>query len=50
MPNDLPMLRWAGRSFAVANAHPTVLEAADQVCGSNEADGVAVELEALVDW
>ncbi|WP_344007752.1 HAD family hydrolase, partial [Isoptericola halotolerans] len=25
MPNDLPMLRWAGRGIAVANAHPDVL-------------------------
>ena len=25
MPNDLPMLTWAGRSFAVANAHAEVL-------------------------
>ena len=28
MPNDLPMLTWAGRSFAVANAHDDVLAAA----------------------
>jgi hydroxymethylpyrimidine pyrophosphatase-like HAD family hydrolase len=25
MPNDLPMLQWAGRGVAVANAHPEVL-------------------------
>lgn len=24
MPNDLPLFRWAGRAFAVANAHPLV--------------------------
>ena len=24
MPNDLPMLTWAGTSYAVANAHPSV--------------------------
>jgi hydroxymethylpyrimidine pyrophosphatase-like HAD family hydrolase len=29
MPNDLPMLRWAGASFAVANAHPDVHSQAD---------------------
>ena len=45
MPNDLPMLAWAGLSFAVRNAHPAVLAAADHVCGSNEDDGVAVVLE-----
>jgi len=44
MPNDLSMLRWAGRSYAVANAHPSVLAAADDVVGSNEEDGVALFL------
>ncbi len=48
MPNDLPMLDWAGRSFAVANAHPTVLAAADEVCPANEDDGVAAVLERLL--
>lgn len=48
MPNDLPMLDWAGRGFAVANAHPTVLVAADEVCGANEQDGVAAVLESLL--
>jgi len=48
MPNDLPMLRWAGRSFGVANAHPDVLEMVDEVCASNEHDGVAQALEALL--
>lgn len=41
MPNDLPMLRWAGRSFAVANAHPDVLAAATDRTVSNDDDGVA---------
>jgi Cof subfamily protein (haloacid dehalogenase superfamily) len=41
MPNDLPMLAWAGRGVAVANAHPEVLAAADEVTGSNDEDGVA---------
>ena len=31
MPNDLPMLEWAGTSYAMADAHPTVVEAADHV-------------------
>lgn len=48
MPNDLPMLRWAGRSVGVANAHPAVLDLVDQVCASNELDGVAQVLEALL--
>jgi Cof subfamily protein (haloacid dehalogenase superfamily) len=41
MPNDLPMLEWAGTSYAMANAHPTVLEAVDHVAPSNDEDGVA---------
>ena len=44
-PNDLPMLAWAGTAFAVANAHPQVLEAADHVLPPNDQDGVAVLLE-----
>ncbi|MGH3372903.1 MAG: HAD family hydrolase, partial [Nocardioidaceae bacterium] len=47
MPNDLPMLEWAGTSYAMANAHPTVQELADRVAPSNEDDGVAAVLEAL---
>ena len=45
MPNDLPMLAWAGRAVAVANAHPEVLAAADEVTASNDEDGVARVLE-----
>ena len=45
MPNDLPMLAWAGHSVAVANAHPDVLAAADEVTASNDDDGVAVVLD-----
>jgi Cof subfamily protein (haloacid dehalogenase superfamily) len=48
MPNDLPMLEWAGRAFGVANAHPHVLAAVDQVCASNDNDGVACVLEQLL--
>jgi HAD superfamily hydrolase (TIGR01484 family) len=47
MPNDLPMLAWAGHSVAVANAHPEVLAAVDEVTGSNNDDGVAQVLERL---
>ena len=48
MPNDLPMLTWAGRSFGVANAHPDVLDMVDEVCASNDDDGVAQVLEAAL--
>ena len=45
MPNDLPMLAWAGRSVAMGNAHPEVLAAADEVTATNDEDGVARVLE-----
>ncbi len=48
MPNDLPMLAWAGRGIAVANAHPDVLQQADEITLSNVEDGVAVALERLI--
>jgi Cof subfamily protein (haloacid dehalogenase superfamily) len=48
MPNDLPMLRWAGRSVAVANAHPEVLAAVGEVTASCDEDGVAQTLERLL--
>ena len=47
MPNDLPLLTWAGTSCAVANAHPMVIAAATHVIGSNDEDGVAAYLEQL---
>ena len=47
MPNDLPLLAWAGTSCAVANAHPEVLAAATHIIGSNDEDGVAAYLEEL---
>lgn len=47
MPNDLPMLEWAGTSYAMANAHPTVLELADHTAGLNTEDGVAEALVAI---
>lgn len=49
MPNDLPMFDWAGHSVAVANAHPSVRAAADEVTVSNDEDGVAVVLERLLE-
>jgi Cof subfamily protein (haloacid dehalogenase superfamily) len=47
MPNDLPMLHWAGHGVAVANAHQDVLDIADEVTGSNDEDGVAQVLERM---
>jgi Cof subfamily protein (haloacid dehalogenase superfamily) len=48
MPNDVPMLHWAGASYAVSNAHPAALAAADHVLGSNDEDAVAGLLEDLL--
>ncbi|MEI7779191.1 MAG: HAD family hydrolase [Actinomycetes bacterium] len=49
MPNDLPMLRWAGRAYAVANAHPQVLAEIPTRLPSNDAEGVAELLESLIE-
>ncbi|HEX7188533.1 MAG TPA: HAD family hydrolase [Actinomycetes bacterium] len=49
MPNDLPMLAWAGRAYGVAGGHPEVLAAVDRVVAAPEDDGVAQELERLFD-
>jgi Cof subfamily protein (haloacid dehalogenase superfamily) len=49
MPNDLPMFEWAGWArVAVANAHPLVRRAADEVTLRNDDDGVAVYLDRLL--
>jgi len=47
MPNDLPMLAWAGTAYAMANAHPSVLAAVDHVAPSNDEDGVAEVLSTI---
>ncbi|MGW8352908.1 Cof-type HAD-IIB family hydrolase [Streptomyces wedmorensis] len=48
MPNDIEMLSWAGRSYAMGNAHPDVLAAASGRTVGNNDDGVAVVIEQLV--
>lgn len=45
MPNDVPMLHWAGLGVAMGNAHPDAVAAADEVTASNIEDGVARVLE-----
>jgi len=48
MPNDLPMFAWAGYGrVAVANAHPQLAAAADEICGANDDDGVARYLDRM---
>lgn len=48
-PNDLPMLAWAGGSYAMANAHPEVLDLASHVLPSNDDEGVADLIDAVLD-
>lgn len=45
MPNDVPMLTWAGHGVAMANAHADLLAVADEVTAPNSEDGVAQVLE-----
>jgi Cof subfamily protein (haloacid dehalogenase superfamily) len=45
MPNDVPMLRWAGLGVAMGNAHPDAMAAADEVTTGNDDDGLARVLE-----
>ena len=47
MPNDIPMLEWAGESYAVASAHPSVQRVADHILPDPEQDGVLQLLERL---
>ena len=44
---DLEMIRWAGRGYAVGDAHPMVIDAADGYLAGPAGEGVAVELEEL---
>ncbi|MFG1934552.1 HAD family hydrolase [Mycobacterium sp. NPDC048908] len=45
MPNDVPMLQWAGLGVAMGNAHPDAVAAADEVTAPNSEDGLARILE-----
>jgi hypothetical protein len=48
MPNDVPMLRWAGTGVAVADAHPEAIAAASFVAPACIDDGVAQVVERLL--
>ena len=45
MPNDVPMLLWAGHGVAMGNAHPEAKAAANEVTAPNGDDGLARVLE-----
>jgi len=47
MPNDIEMLTWAGSSYAMANAHGSVLGVAAHEAPGNDEDGVAVTLAGI---
>ncbi|GAA1932015.1 HAD family hydrolase [Nocardioides marmoribigeumensis] len=47
MPNDLALLEWAGRGYAMANAHGSVLAATEHHAPPHDEDGVAQVLEDL---
>lgn len=48
MPGDLSLFAWAGWACAVANGHPDVLAAADEVVASNDDDGVAISVQRFL--
>jgi len=48
MPNDVPMIAWAGQGAAVANAHQSVKAVADIFLPSNDDDAVAVFIQQLL--
>jgi Cof subfamily protein (haloacid dehalogenase superfamily) len=49
MPNDIPLLTWAGHSVAMGNAHPAVRAVADEIGPTNDEDGVASYLRKVFD-
>jgi Predicted hydrolases of the HAD superfamily len=48
MPNDLDMLRWAGRGYVVANCHASLKRAGLHQVAANDADGVGVTVLELL--
>jgi Cof subfamily protein (haloacid dehalogenase superfamily) len=49
MPNDVSMLAWAGRSYAMAGAHAEAIAVATDRAKPAAEDGVAKAIEALLD-
>ncbi|MFF5185743.1 HAD family hydrolase [Streptomyces sp. NPDC000345] len=48
MPNDIPMLTWAGHAVAMANGHADLKAVADEIAPPNDQDGVATVLGRLL--
>ncbi|WP_026530051.1 HAD family hydrolase [Haematomicrobium sanguinis] len=49
MPNDIPMLCWAGRGYAVSSGHPTAISSTRYRTPPFQEDGVAQVLESLLE-
>lgn len=49
MPNDLELLGFAGRGYAMADGHPVAVAAASHVAPAMADDGVAIIIEELLD-
>lgn len=49
MPNDAPMLAWAGASYAMGNSHPAAIAAAGETIGTIDGDAVADVLEEILE-
>ena len=47
--NDIPMMRYAGLSVAMANAQDETKEWADFIAPSNDEDGVSVAIEKFIE-
>ncbi|WP_020106498.1 Cof-type HAD-IIB family hydrolase [Nocardia sp. 348MFTsu5.1] len=47
MPNDIEMLRWATRGFAMADGHQAAIDAADEIAPDNNSGGVG---QVLARW
>lgn len=47
--NDVEMLKWAKRSYAMANASYDAIEAANFKAKTNYEDGLAIEVEKILE-
>lgn len=48
MPNDIPMLTWAGTGYAMSGGHPDAIAAASRQAPPCDQDGVAQVIETLL--
>ncbi len=48
MPNDIPMLTWAGTGYAMSGGHPDAIAAASRQAPPCDQDGVAQVIEELL--